>query len=160
MMIDARLAAVGIPDRYVCDDDYFCFALLRPGQPDPKEEMALVPAALCFHTVGGSLPEVYRRVRRSLFSSHVMQADFPLPVSNFYFCRIQFYGLWPMAPLDRSRSLGYAIAKWLLKAIYFAWYAEVGGELFVRGLLGRPLRQIAWSAYLEYEVPATLERST
>jgi hypothetical protein len=47
----------------------------------------------------------------------------------------------------------YALKKWLLKAVYFVWFLEVGAELFIRGLLRQPLKEIAWSAYSEYEIP-------
>jgi hypothetical protein len=157
MMVDAGLAARGIPRQFMCDDDYFCFALLRPGQPDPRAEMEVVQDVVCSHTVGGPAREIYSRIRRSLFTSHVFQASFPAAVSRYYFSQIQFNGLWPLAPLDLSRGPRRAALKWLLKAIYFVWYAEVGAELIVRGLAGRPLKQIAWSAYKQYEVPEAEE---
>jgi hypothetical protein len=157
MMIDAALAARGVPRQFMCDDDYFCFALLKPEQANPLADMEVVDDAVCSHTVGGPAREIYSRIRRSLFTSHVFQSSFPPPVSNYYFSRMQFNGLWPLAPIDLSRGLPRAALKWLLKSVYFVWYAQVGAELIVRGALRHPLKQIAWSAYKQYEVPAAGE---
>lgn len=160
MLIDATLVARGIPDRYTCEDDFFCFVLLKPDQPNPFIDLELVPDAVCSHTVGGPPKEIYKRIRRSLFSSHIYRADFPDAVGSFYLSRMQFNGLWPLSPLDTSKGMRYALKKWLLKAVYFVWFLEVGAELFIRGLVGQPLKEVAWSAYSEYEIPVVSDGDT
>jgi hypothetical protein len=153
MLIDAAVAAAGIPSRYLCEDDYICFALLDPSASNPLENLEVVQDALCFHTVGGPTREIYRRIRRSLFTGHILQADFPAEVSAFYMRRMQFNGLWPLGPLDASLGVRGCTVKWFVKALYFSWFLEVGFELALRGLVRRPLREIAWSPYSEYSVP-------
>jgi hypothetical protein len=154
MIVDADCVAAGVPSRYVCEDDYFCFRLLAPQTSRPLGRLTVVQEAVCHHTVGGPTSEIYRRIRRSLFTAHVLQADFPAPVASYYLRSMQFYGLWPLSELDRSRGPAFAAVKWVVKAVYFAWFLEVGAELFVRGLVNRPMRRIAWSPYRGYARPS------
>lgn len=154
MIVASATVAGGIPPRYVCDDDYFCFMLLSPGCPDLLADLEVLPTSVCHHTVGGPAPEIYRRIRRSLLTANVMMADFGPPKSAAFFREVQFFGLWPLAPFDWSRGFWLGILKLSLKSLYFAWFCAVGVELFLRGLAGRPLRAIEWSAYSQYDAPS------
>jgi hypothetical protein len=146
MIVDAELVRAGIPWRYTCEDDYFCFALLDPDHPDPMHRMHIATDALCHHTVGGRFGEIRRRVRRSLLTAAVLMADFPLPVARIYWA-MYFHGLWPLARPETGRGFRFAAVKWLLKAVHFLWFARVAGGLAVRGLIGRPRAEIPWAAY-------------
>lgn len=50
--------------------------------------------------------------------------------------------------------MAWGFAKWFLKALYLVWFCRVGAELFLRGLMGRPINEIRWGGYTEYERPA------
>ena len=145
MVIDAELAARGIPDRYTCEDDYFCFALLDPRHDNPLHRTHIVADAVSYHLTGGPAGEIRHRVNRSLLTAAVLMADFP-PTSPAG-TRMYFYGLWPLAPAARGQGLHFAAKKWLLKSIHFGWFSRVALGLAVRGVAGRPRREIPWSAY-------------
>jgi hypothetical protein len=154
ILVETGVVAGGIPPRYVSDDGYVCFRLLDPSLANPLEHLELVPGALCHYHVGGPAGETYRRIRRMLLNHHIYMADFPRPVARFYFRHVLFTGLWPLAPWDGSRGWRFGATKWALKWAYFGWFAAVGAELYLRGLLGRPLRRVSWGGYTRYEVPA------
>ncbi|GGK06744.1 hypothetical protein GCM10010123_40640 [Pilimelia anulata] len=152
MIVDAALAARGIPDRYTCEDDYFCFALIDPAHPDPLHRMHIVPDALCYHAVGGPAGEIRRRVTRSLRTAAVLLADFPAPVAAIYFS-MYFHGLWPLAAAARGHGAAFAARKWAVKSLHFLWFARVALALAARGLVGRPLAAIPWAAYSRHDRP-------
>lgn len=156
MIVDMAVAARGIPSRYVCDDDYVCFTLLQPDNADPLANLEIVRGALCHHTVGGPAREIWPRLRRSLITSHVLQADFTGPVARYYFGSMQFFGLWPLTTFDLTRGFGRGTLKLVVKWIYFALYCVVGMELALRGLVGFPYRQIPWHGYSGRSVPPVL----
>jgi hypothetical protein len=153
ILVDTRVIARGIPERYASDDGFVCFELLDPTRPNPLEHLELVAAARCWHVVGGPAGQTLRRIRRMLTNHHVFLADYPRPVARYYFRQMLFYGLWPLAPFDASRGVAFGLAKWGLKAVYFCWFARVGGELLVRGIVNRPIREIAWGGYTECIAP-------
>src|SRR5262245_5710670 len=141
LLVAPELLAPGIPTRYVSDDGYICFKLLDPASNDPFRRLRLVTGTRCVHYVGGGQRRSLRRIRRMLLNHHVYLADFPLDVSRFYFREILFPGLWPLGSTpDRFRPLD-----WTLQSLYFLWFASVGIELALRGVLGRPLREIEWA---------------
>jgi hypothetical protein len=152
LLVDPAILAPGIPPRYVSDDGYICFKLLDAESPDPFRRLRLVEGARCVHYVGGGRRQSVRRIRRMLLNHHVYLADFPLDVSRFYFREILFPGLWPLA----SRPERFRALDWTLQFLYFLWFASVGLELAVRGLCGRPLREIAWAGAEDRRAPPGL----
>jgi hypothetical protein len=144
ILVALEVVAGGIPPRYVSDDGYVCFRLLDPSLPDPRAWLELVPTARCHYQVGGPAGETARRLRRMMLNHHIYLADFPVPVGRFYFRRMLFTGLWPLAPWDGSRGWSRGAAKAALQWLYFGWFCAVGAELYLRGLLDRPLRRVAW----------------
>ncbi|MFG1955701.1 hypothetical protein [Micromonospora sp. NPDC048830] len=153
MVVDAELVARGIPDRYTCEDDYFCFALLDPRHENPLHRTHIVADAACYHLTGGPAGEIRHRVNRSLLTAAVLMSDFPAEVAGRYW-RMYFYGLWPLAPAARGHGLRFAAKKWLLKSIHFVWFCQVTLGLAARGIVGRPRREIPWSAYTRHTKPA------
>ncbi len=143
MLIDPRLFDNGIPLRYVSDDGYICFSLLRPAAADPFHLLRLVPEAECTHYVGGPAGQSARRIRRMLLNHHIYLADFPVETARFYFRAILFPGFWPLG----TRLAGFSPLRWVLQLFYFCWFLRTGLELAIRGLLNRPLHQIAWAGF-------------
>ena len=152
ILVAAPVVAGGIPDRYESDERYVCFELLRPGEPDPLHLLRLVPEAGCVHHVGGTLPEMVRRINRMFIYHHVFLADYPAPVARYYFGEVLFYGLWPLAPWDRRSPPPRALLRWLSKLPYFTWFALVGLALAARGACGVPLRRAQWGS-ASYDLP-------
>jgi hypothetical protein len=150
MVIDPRALAPGIPPRYVCDDGYISFTLLRPDADDPFQELHIVPGARCRHIIGGPPLQSIRRIRRLLLNHHIYLADFPPEVSAFYLRRVLFPGFWPIgaAAGGHPRPL-----RWTLQAGYFAAFVAVGLELALLGMTGRPLREIRWAGFTDRARP-------
>lgn len=152
LLFDPRLLAPGVPARYVSDDGYICFKLLRPEFEDPLVLLRLVPDARCFYHVGGPAHQAVRRVRGILLSVHIFLADFPPQVSRYYFREILFPGFWPLGSRPSSQPLN-----WLVQSLYFAWFTAVGLELAVRGAVGIPLRDIGWAPVQDRALPTAIE---
>jgi hypothetical protein len=83
-------------------------------------------------------------LRRLLINHHVFIADYPRAVGQYYLSNMLFRGFWPIGRFDTSQGIRFGLLKWTLKLIYFGWFAYVGTELMVRGLLSRPLHEIPW----------------
>ncbi|MEV0301442.1 hypothetical protein [Streptomyces prasinus] len=147
ILVATDVVAGGLPGRYVSDDGYVCFRLLDPVLPDPLTHLRLVPDARCHYYVAGPAGETRRRIRRLLLNHLVDVADWPLPVVRHYFGHVLFGGMWPLTGFDSSRGARHGLKKTLIKWLYFAWFAGIGSELYVRGLSGRPLRGIEWAPY-------------
>lgn len=144
-VISMDVLARGIPPRYVSDDGFVCFELLDPTLPNPLDALELVEEARCSHVVGGDTSSAtLARIRRMLLNHHIFLADYPSK-ARYYRRNMLFYGFWPFGTMDSESPLVFATAKWLLKSIYFAWFWRVGLELFVRGLVRRPLRSVGWA---------------
>jgi hypothetical protein len=143
IIIDPGCLPHGIPPRFVSDDGYICFSLLRPGSDDPWELLRLVPDARCFHFVGGQGGRSMRRIRRLLLNHHVNMVSFPASVGRFYFGQILFPGFRPLgSAARRSQPLA-----WCLQLLYFCLFMGAAAELILRGLVRRPLKRIAWAGY-------------
>ncbi|MFC8101692.1 hypothetical protein [Streptomyces sp. NPDC057363] len=149
VLVATDVVADGLPGRYVSDDGYVCFRLLDPALPEPLAHLRLVPDARCHYYVAGPAGETRRRIRRLLLNHLVDVADWPLPVVRHYFRHVLFGGMWPLTGFDSSRGARHGLKKALIKWLYFAWFAGIGTELYVRGLCGRPLRGIEWAPYSE-----------
>ncbi|MFF8576582.1 hypothetical protein ACF06L_35715 [Streptomyces sp. NPDC015408] len=147
ILVATDVLAGGMPGRYVSDDGYVCFRLLDPALPDPLARLRLVPDARCHYYVAGPAGETRRRIRRILLNHLVDLADWPLPVVRHYFRHILFAGLWPLTAFDASGGRRRGLQKALIKWLYFAWFAGVGTELYLRGLTCRPLRAVEWAPY-------------
>ncbi|MET7571736.1 hypothetical protein ABZT04_24975 [Streptomyces sp. NPDC005492] len=147
ILVAADVVSGGLPGRYVSDDGYVCFRLLDPGLPDPMARLRLIPDARCHYHVAGPAGETRRRIRRILLNHLVDLADWPLPVARHYFRHVLFAGMWPLTGFDASGGQRLGAQKALIKWVYFAWFAGVGAELYLRGLTGRPLRAVEWAAY-------------
>ncbi|MBB0228230.1 hypothetical protein FOE67_01555 [Streptomyces calidiresistens] len=154
VLVATDVVAGGMPGRYISDDGYICFRLLDPRLPDPLAHLRLVPDARCHYYVAGPTGETRRRIRRLLLNHLVDLADWPLPVARHYFRHVLFGGMWPLTGFDSSRGRRHGAKKALIKWLYFAWFAGIGGELYLRGLTGRPLRRIEWAPYSEVRGPA------
>jgi hypothetical protein len=150
LLIDPRLLPKGIPTRFVSDDGYICFSLLRPREADPWSLLRLAPEASCFHYVGGAAGRSVRRIRRLLLNHHIYIAAFPEEVGRFYVREILFPGFRPVG--SASRRSGPLV--WFLQALYFALFAAVGLELAVRGLIRHPLRAVDWAGFDDRGAPA------
>ncbi|MFD0385569.1 hypothetical protein ACFQ2B_34475 [Streptomyces stramineus] len=147
ILVATDVVSGGMPGRYVSDDGYVCFRLLDPALPDPLARLRLVPDARCHYYVAGPAGETRRRIRRLLLNHLVDLADWPLPVARHYFRHILFAGLWPLTGFDGTGGRRRGVQKALIKWLYFAWFAGVGAELYLRGLTGRPLRAVEWAPY-------------
>ncbi|MGW5125297.1 hypothetical protein ACWEQ7_14810 [Streptomyces sp. NPDC004069] len=147
ILVATDVVAGGMPGRYTSDDGYVCFRLLDPSLPDPLAHLRLVPDALCHYYVAGPAGETRRRIRRLLLNHLVDLADWPLPVVRHYFRHVLFGGMWPLTGLDSSRGVRHGLTKAFIKWLYFAWFAAIGSELYLRGLFRRPLRRIEWAPY-------------
>jgi hypothetical protein len=153
ILVATSVVIGGIPDRYLSDDGYVCFRLLDPDLDDPQRYLHLVPDARCHYLVAGPAGQTRRRIRRLLLNHHVYLADWPIPVSRYYFRRILFPGMWPVAGWDGQRGFCTALQNAAIKWLYFCWFVAVGAELWLRGLVNRPLRRLTWSTYSEVEMP-------
>ncbi|MFE0739408.1 hypothetical protein ACFW2N_31440, partial [Streptomyces sp. NPDC058855] len=76
------------------------------------------------------------------------------------FRHLLFSGMWPLTGFDAEDGRRRGIQKAAIKWLYFAWFAGIGTELFLRGLTGRPLYRVEWAAYsaLTPFTPADQER--
>ncbi|MFH8217829.1 hypothetical protein ACH4C2_01390 [Streptomyces sp. NPDC018057] len=158
ILVATDVVSGGLPGRYVSDDGYVCFRLLDPDLPDPLARLRLVPDARCHYFVAGPAGETRRRIRRLLLNHLVDLADWPLPVARHYFRHVLFSGLWPLTGFDGSRGLRHGAQKAAIKWLYFAWFAGLGAELYLRGLAGRPLRRIEWAPYSAVRTPSPADQ--
>ncbi|MEU7657356.1 hypothetical protein [Streptomyces lincolnensis] len=160
ILVATDVLSGGMPGRYISDDGYVCFRLLDPEAPDPLGRLRLVPDALCHYHVAGPAGETRRRIRRLLLNHLVDLADWPLPVVRHYFRHLLFSGMWPLTGFDAADGRRRGVQKAAIKWLYFAWFAGIGTELFLRGLTGRPLYRVEWAPYsaLAPFTPADQER--
>ncbi|MGA4957597.1 glycosyltransferase family protein [Streptomyces lavendulocolor] len=154
ILVATEVMAGGMPDRYVSDDGYVCFRLLDPRLPDPLRYLRLVPEARCHYVVAGPAGETRRRIRRLLLNHLIDLADWPLPVARHYFRHVLFGGMWPLTGFHRAKGVRHGVAEAAIKWLYFCWFCGVGAELYVRGLVRRPLREVRWAAYSTVRNPA------
>jgi hypothetical protein len=142
----------GIPARYVGEDGYLSMRHYDETRADPLEAMAVVPTATCVHTVGGPLGQIWKRVRRTIYTNSILLADFPEDRSVHFAREIIFHGLLSSrdGPSGRIRV---TTRNKLLKLILLLGYFEAGATILLRSLLRRPLQQVAWSGYSDYSHP-------
>lgn len=154
MIVQYTEIAQGIPLRYVSDDGYLCFKFLDGKVVDQMWKISIEPTALCYYHVGGPFWQTLRRVRRQTLNRCVLMADFPQEVSRFFYEKNILFGIWPLQQWDNSAGVVKGVYKWLIRSGLYLWFLYCWFELFFRGLLNSPLRQIKWNAYSNYEVPA------
>ncbi|MET9296205.1 glycosyltransferase family 2 protein [Streptomyces sp. NPDC003077] len=154
MLVATDVVAGGIPARRLADDGHVLFELLDPDAPDPLHDLEVLPDARgSFYRVSRT-HDTLRRLRRSLYSHVTCTSDYPWATSRTYLTRILFHGLWPLAPWDGSGGTARGLKRWTIKAVHLTWFCAVAGELAVRGLAGRPLRQVAWGDEGDFQSPA------
>ncbi|GIF10091.1 hypothetical protein [Actinoplanes teichomyceticus] len=156
LLVELPVVSGGIPDRYVCDDGYVCFRLLDPDAADPLHRLRLVPDARCHYEVAGPAGQSGRRIRRLLLNHVIYLADWSYPVARYYFRDILFPGMWPLTGFDASAGRSHGVAKSAITWVYFGWFARTAAELYLRGLVRRPLREVRWA---EYVAPGSPDRS-
>jgi hypothetical protein len=144
ILVQGDVIRNGIPVRYSSDDGFVCFSLLRPHDDDPLSLLEILSTAHCHYVVGSPRGLLAKRIRRLLINHFVFLCDYPAAVGNLYLQKMLFHGFWPIGSMDWSHGTRFALKKWGLKLIYFGWFSLVGVELFVRGVLGRPLTTVAW----------------
>ena len=140
MVTDLSALAAGFPERYGNDDGYILFEFLAPDHEDPLHLLTVLPEAVCWSSVGRTnATGTLARIRSGLVSHVILMSDYP-GKCRYYRRRMLFFGLWPIG--DASRGLGFRAAaiKWALKSVFCVWFCRIGLELFVRGLLNRPIR--------------------
>ncbi|MCL2891416.1 hypothetical protein [Brenneria tiliae] len=145
MMVGVSSIKKLIPTRYVCDDGFFFFELLDMQLKNPQSNIKIVESCTCKHYVGGNLKDTYYRIRRSIISTIVYCADYPLDKSWYYLKEIQFKGLFP--DIFSDTSIKDRLIKCIFKFIFLIWHVIILIELFMRRVAGCPLKQISWSAY-------------
>lgn len=144
MLVAADLVAGGIGPRRLADDGFVVFELLRRAPDGEAADFEVVHDARCRFRRIGRAGDTRRRLRRSLYSHVTLMADYPHTTARRYFSEYLFHGLWPLAPWDGSRGPSRGLVRWSIKAVHFAWFCAVVTSLAVRGLAGRPLRDVAW----------------
>jgi hypothetical protein len=130
LLVEHEQIQNGIPERYICDDGYVCFKMLKPRDSNPMRYLKICNDALCYH-----------------LSLMIYCIDFTGGESSFYLKNMQFYGLWPLSKFDRSKGLLRGAQKFTFKLIVFIWFLLIYVELVFRGLLKKPLHKINWAAY-------------
>lgn len=141
-----------IPDQFVSDDGFICFSSIQPDQPDPMWRLRLVASARCRYFVGGTPWQSARRIRRLLLNAHLLMAGFPAATARYYFRHLLFKGLWPIGYSTGRVGPG-SVCRWLLRFVYFWIFVGIGTELALRGIAGRPLREIPWAGVRHRDVP-------
>lgn len=145
MIVSIEVISPEIPPIYSSDDGYICFRLLAPAEADPLCRLVLIDDAYCHHWVGGrDAGEISSRIRRMLLHHHLFLSHSEPAQARYYLRTILFFGLWPWVGFDSSKGLGHGVVKCLLKHVYAIWFAKIGLELVVRGVVGWPLREISW----------------
>jgi hypothetical protein len=91
---------------------------------------------------------------------NIYLADWSYPVARYYFRNILFYGMWPLAGWDGSKGLWHGISNASIKWLYFCWFAKVSAELYLRGVLQRPLLRVDWAEYAGTTAPISPIDST
>jgi hypothetical protein len=157
LMVSTEAIKGGIPWRYVSDDGYVCFLLIRPKDPNPMRLLQICDQATCWHDVGApSFGANWGRIRRMQLNHLILMADFPSVVGQYYFRNILFHGLWPLAEPDRRQGSGYL--RWMLKLLHFGIFSLVGLELILRGLVRRPLREVSWGGVTSWRASVPVRR--
>ncbi|MEM9556297.1 MAG: hypothetical protein AAGC60_18725 [Acidobacteriota bacterium] len=146
MMVDASLLDRGIPARYTCDDGYFCYEILQRVPEQAAQRLALVDEAVCHYSVGAARGRLLPRLRRLLLHHLVFLADYPPPVGARYLSDYLYPGFVPISRRPASDGRRSGPLRWGLQAFHFTCLSAIALELAVRGLIGRPLREIRWSS--------------
>lgn len=142
MLVEAGLFDRGIPDRYTCDDGYFCYEMLQRAPDDASARIALIPDARCHYWVGADRGRLLPRLRRILLHHVIFLADYPAPVGGKYLGEYLYPGFWPLSRVPPRGAPG--ATRWLLQSLHFAFLSATALELGVRGAVGRPLRAVRW----------------
>jgi len=146
MLVDASLFDRGIPDRYCCDDGYFCYEMLRRAPDECEERLALIPEALCQYWVGADRGRLLPRLRRLLLNHVVFLADYPHEVGEKYLSDYLYPGFWPISRVATKDGVKISDpTRWSLQLFHLLCLSSIAFELVVRGIVGHPLREIHWA---------------
>ncbi|WP_045744806.1 hypothetical protein [Actinoplanes rectilineatus] len=144
MLVAADVVAGGISPRCLTDDGFVLFELLERAPDGGPADFEVFGEARCGFCRIGRAGDTLIRLRRSMYSHVVLMADYPVRAAHWYATRCLFYGLWPVAPWDGRRGIARGLIRWLIKALYLAWFCVVVASLAFRGLAGRPRRSVSW----------------
>jgi len=151
ILVEADLVRRGMPHRFVSDDGWVCFELLRPEAPDPMEMLRICREAVCWHEIGAaSFGANAQRIRRMQLNHLIFMASYPRAKGLYYLRHILFHGFWPVGVSRKGPAAGVDPLRWLAKALHFLWFSSVAVELVLRGLIGRPLREVSWGGSNDY----------
>ena len=139
--------AAGIPARFTSDDGYLAMHLFDDSGAPQYRRMAIVGDALCWHTVGGPAPEIWKRVHRTIYENILLLAYFPVPKSALFFRSAIAHGL-TLFPRSATAALNV-----LLKLLLIGLYLRACVVLLLAGVCGRPMRDVKWSPYSGLNVP-------
>jgi hypothetical protein len=142
-----RAIADGIPGQFTSDDGYLAMHLFDEARGAHYRRMAIVQDACCWHTVGGSTPEIWKRVHRTIYENILLLAHFPVPKSALFFRSAIAHGL---TPFPRSATAALNV---VLKLLLIGLYLRACAVLLLAGLFGRPMRDVQWSPYSGLNVP-------
>lgn len=150
MIVDPRVLRNGIPARCFADDAFVLFELLDPSRDDPFEALEVVPGARAYHEVGGRCGVTFAQLRRRLYGHVIYAAEYPADVVRCYMASCLFFGLWPLSDWDRSLGFGGTTLRWAIKAVHLVLFLAVAANLFVRGMVDRPIDSIRWGSNDKY----------
>jgi hypothetical protein len=139
--------ADGMPAQFTSDDGYLAMALFDEHSAQPFHRMAIVPAALCWHVVGGPAAQIWGRVHRTIYENILLLSYFPISKSARFFHSAIIHGLHtvPRSPRAALNSV--------LKLVLIGLYLRACCVLLLWGALGRPMRDVNWSPYLGLNLP-------
>jgi hypothetical protein len=150
MIVEPRVLRGGIPVRCFADDAFVLFELLDPSRKDPFEALEVVREARAYHPVGGSGRVTYAQWRRRLYTHVIYTAEYPPEVARCYLSSCLFFGLWPISDWDRSLGIGGTMLRWMIKAVHLVLFLGAAANLFVRGVVDRPIDSVSWGSSDEY----------
>lgn len=141
ILVESELVNNGIPERYICDDGFVCFEIIKKYKNESFKYIKLLKGAFCYYYVGGSI----KRIRRILINHIVYLSDYPIEVSLYFFNNMLFPNLFTKNNRFEVRQKNEKLYCKVIKYIYFFIFIAICLELVVRGKIKRPINKINWS---------------